>query len=135
MLGSKRREQLDLFVAGSLEQLIPEDHILFRVNRVLDSNWLREEVADCYCADNGRPGLNPEVVDDERGVVLDVTMTEGTWNEREMMEPRLKAVRKFTGRESALVTADSGYPYFKVYAALERRLWRRQMCRSESYHG
>ena len=62
MMGSRRREQLDLFVAGSMEQLIPEDHILRQVNRVLDLSWLREEVAECYCADNGRPGLDPEVV-------------------------------------------------------------------------
>ncbi len=61
MLDRKRREQLDLFVAGSLDQLIPKDHILYRVNRVLDLSWLREEVAECYCADN-RPGLDPEVV-------------------------------------------------------------------------
>ena len=61
MLGRKNREQLDLFVAGSLEQLIPKDHILARVNRVLDLSWLREEVADCYCTDNGRPGIDPEV--------------------------------------------------------------------------
>ena len=62
MMGSKGREQMDLFVAGSLEKLIPKDHILFRVNRVLDLSWLREEVADRYCADNGRPGVDPEVV-------------------------------------------------------------------------
>ena len=61
MLGRKNREQLNLFVAGSLEQLIPKDHILARVNRVLDLSWLREEVSDCYCADNGRPGIDPEV--------------------------------------------------------------------------
>ena len=61
MLGRKRREQMELFVAGSLEQLIPEEHILFRVNRVLDHGWLRAEVADCYCGDNGRPGVDPEV--------------------------------------------------------------------------
>ena len=48
MLGRKNREQFDLFVAGSLEQLIPKDHVLFRVNRVLDLGWLREEVANCY---------------------------------------------------------------------------------------
>ena len=36
-------------------------HILARVNRVLDLNCLREEVSDCYCADNGRPGIDPEV--------------------------------------------------------------------------
>ena len=61
MLGHKNREQLDLFVAGSLEQLIPKDHVLVRVDRVLDLGWLREEVADCYCAEGGRPGIDPEV--------------------------------------------------------------------------
>ena len=277
MMDRKRREQMDLFVAGPLEKLIPEDHILRQVDRVLDLSWLREEVAGCYCADNGRPGLDPEVVvrlmlaglllgyahdrrllreaagasgdpvvhrvqagrgvagsfepdaypsavgggavqgdiaphgqacveakvatgevvhmdasliradvsweslaerhaekvvrendsedetekkgkgrgggsgpvsrtdpdarlarksaragfepsykhhavvDDERGVVLDVAVTEGTLNEREMMEPQLDAVCELTGRAPAVVTADSGYAYSKVYAGLERR--------------
>ena len=31
-----------------------------RVDRVLDLSWLREEVADLYCRDNGRPGIDPE---------------------------------------------------------------------------
>ena len=61
MLGRKNREQLDLFVAGSLEQLVPEDHILARVYRVLDLGWLREEVVDCYCSAKGRPRIDPEV--------------------------------------------------------------------------
>lgn len=277
MMGSNRREQMDLFVAGSLEQLIPEEHVLKRVERVLDLSWLREEVADCYCADNGRPGIDPEValrlmlagmllgyvhdrrllreaqahlavrwfigyglhedlpdhssltrirqrwgaarfkeifrrtvqscldaglakgevvhvdasliradvsweslaerhadevirenpaedaggkkkgggcggggrvsrtdpdarlarksarvgfepsykhhavVDDERGVVLDVEVTEGTLNEREMMESHLEAVGELWGCAPVMVTADSGYAYSKVYGALERR--------------
>ena len=54
-------EQLELFITGSLRQLVPEDHVLARVDRVLDLGWLHEEVADCYCADNGRPGIDPEV--------------------------------------------------------------------------
>ena len=61
MLGRKCRDQLELFVTGSLEQLVPEDHVLARVDRVLDLDWLHEEVAECYCADNGRPGIDPEV--------------------------------------------------------------------------
>jgi transposase len=36
-------------------------HILSRVDRVLDLSWLREAVADRYCAENGRPGIDPEV--------------------------------------------------------------------------
>lgn len=61
MLGHKERDQLELFITGSLRQLVPEDHILARVDRVLDLSWLRAEVADCYCLDNGRPGIDPEV--------------------------------------------------------------------------
>ena len=60
MLGYKDRDQGELFITGSLRQLLPDDHILVRVDRVLDLSWLRGEVADLYCADNGRPGIDPE---------------------------------------------------------------------------
>lgn len=60
MLGRKERWQEDLFVAGPLGDLIPDDHILKRVDRVLDLSWLRAEVRDLYCEDNGRPGIDPE---------------------------------------------------------------------------
>src|SRR3954463_977892 len=60
MLGRKERDQLELFITGSLRQLVPDDHILARVDRVLDLSWLRDEGADLYCADNGRPGIDPE---------------------------------------------------------------------------
>ena len=61
MLKRKPPAQLELFVAGPLEQLVPCDHVLARIDRVLDLSWLHGEVADCYCADNGRPGIDPEV--------------------------------------------------------------------------
>ena len=60
MLGEQNRNQDEMFVAGSLRDLIPEDYILKKVDRVLDLSWLRAEVADLYCADNGRPSLDPE---------------------------------------------------------------------------
>jgi transposase len=61
MLGFKERGQPELFVTGSLRQLLPDDHVLVRVDRVLNLSWLRNEVAELYCADNGRPGIDPEV--------------------------------------------------------------------------
>jgi transposase len=48
-------------LTGSLRQLIPDDHVLARVDRVLDLSWLRRDIADCYCLDDGRPGIDPEV--------------------------------------------------------------------------
>ena len=60
MIGNQKRWQEDLFVAGPLSSIIPDDHILKLVDKVLDLSWLREEVKDLYCSDNGRPGIDPE---------------------------------------------------------------------------
>ncbi len=62
MLGSRMRGQTELLMAGSLRDLIPYDHVLARVDRVLDLSWLRAEVRHLYAADGaGRPGTDPEV--------------------------------------------------------------------------
>ena len=60
LLGTQERWQEDLFVAGPLSSLIPDDHILKQVDGVLDLSWLRSEVSDLYCRINGRPGIDPE---------------------------------------------------------------------------
>ena len=61
MQGRKERGQLELFITRSLRGLIPDDHVLVRVDQVLDLGWLRAEVPDHYCADNGHPGIDPGV--------------------------------------------------------------------------
>ncbi len=60
MIGSQNRDQLEFFVCGSLRDLIPDDHILARVDRVLDLGWLKADVADLYAPGIGRPGVEPE---------------------------------------------------------------------------
>ena len=61
MLGRKERDRLGLFVAGSPRDLLPDDHVLVRVDRVSDLSWLRAEMAGLHCAANVRPGGDPEV--------------------------------------------------------------------------
>lgn len=46
MLGRKERGQLELFITGFLRGLIHNDHVLVRVDQVLDLGWLHAEVAD-----------------------------------------------------------------------------------------
>jgi len=60
MIGRQNRDQLEFFVCGSLRDIVPDDHILARVDRVLDLSWLRDEVADLYAPGVGRPGIEPE---------------------------------------------------------------------------
>jgi transposase len=47
-------------VCGSLRDLVPYDHVLARVDRVLDLGWLRGEVADLYADGIGQPGIDSE---------------------------------------------------------------------------
>ena len=44
MQSRKDRRQEDLFVASPLRDLVPEDHILKRVDAILDLSWLHDEV-------------------------------------------------------------------------------------------
>lgn len=60
MIGRQDRDQLEFFVCGSLRDLVPDDHVLARVDRVLDLGWLEAEVAECYAPGAGRPGIAPD---------------------------------------------------------------------------
>ena len=60
MIGKQDRWQEDLFVACPLSELIPDDHVLKRVDKVLDLSWLREEVRELYSETQGRPSIDPE---------------------------------------------------------------------------
>jgi transposase len=43
----------------SLDQLVPEDHLLRKIENVLDWSFIYDLVEDKYCIDNGRPSLDP----------------------------------------------------------------------------
>lgn len=60
MVGNQERWQEDLFVGGPLRDLVPDDHILRQVDRVVDLSWLRDEVKETYNERLGRPGIDPE---------------------------------------------------------------------------
>ena len=47
MSGRRRREQPELFAAGSLEQLIPEDNDLFRATAIRYSHTVTFLDLDC----------------------------------------------------------------------------------------
>ncbi len=60
MLGKNRNNQLSLFIQGHIEDFIPNDHILYKVNQIIDLSWIEKEVASRYCKENGRPSIAPE---------------------------------------------------------------------------
>jgi hypothetical protein len=50
VLGSKPHNQCELIFAGSLREFVPDEHVLARVDRVLDLSWLRSEVRERYAS-------------------------------------------------------------------------------------
>lgn len=46
----------------TLESLVPADHLLRKIDAVIDFSFIHDRVADLYCADNGRPALDPVVL-------------------------------------------------------------------------
>lgn len=48
------------FVA--IDSLVPLDHLLRQVDKAIEFTFIREKVAHLYCADNGRPALDPVVL-------------------------------------------------------------------------
>lgn len=55
----EKQEKMDLVI---LEQMIPEDHLLRRIDRTVDFGFIHELCAPLYCADNGRPAIDPEIL-------------------------------------------------------------------------
>ena len=46
----------------SLESLVPADHLLRKIDAVIDFSFIHELVAERYCPDNGRPPLDPTLM-------------------------------------------------------------------------
>lgn len=60
MLGRNRSEPA-LFQYVNVEELVPGNHFLRKVDAVLDLSFVREVVAECYSASRGRPSIDPEL--------------------------------------------------------------------------
>jgi transposase len=46
----------------TLEELVPKDHLLRKIDAVIDFSFIHAVTAPLYCADNGRPPLDPTLM-------------------------------------------------------------------------
>jgi transposase len=46
----------------TIESLVPADHLLRKIDAVVEFEFIRERVRHLYCPDNGRPALDPVVL-------------------------------------------------------------------------
>lgn len=58
----KRPPQQTALEMVSVDGLVPKDHVLRKIEAVIDFSFIHERVAGLYCPDNGRPPLDPTLM-------------------------------------------------------------------------
>ena len=61
MINERREAQNEIEVV-MLEQLVPQDHLLRKIDKYIDFSFIRELTKDLYCHTNGRPAVDPVVL-------------------------------------------------------------------------
>ncbi|MGH8193870.1 MAG: transposase [Woeseiaceae bacterium] len=61
MMGSNDEPQAELFYAFNLDEIVPQDHLLRDIDRLLDFTELRGHLASYY-SHTGRPSVDPELM-------------------------------------------------------------------------
>src|ERR1700733_9934964 len=61
MMGRLKSDQGQLFYEFHLNDAVPEDHLVRKIDAALDLSWLRSELASHYSS-MGRPSVDPELM-------------------------------------------------------------------------
>src|SRR2546430_11473267 len=61
MMGRLNHDQGQLFYSFSLEEAVPDDHLVCKLAAVIDLSWVHAELAPHY-PNNGRPSIDPELM-------------------------------------------------------------------------
>ena len=59
MLKKRPQEEQQEMELVILSDLVPKDHLLRKISKAIEFDFIYEKVKDLYCADNGRPAVDP----------------------------------------------------------------------------
>ena len=58
----QRQEKQQQMEPVIMEQMVPEDHFLRKVDRAVDFSFIYDLCAPLYCTGNVRPAIDPEIL-------------------------------------------------------------------------
>ena len=61
MMGRQKQGQGQFFYEFKLDDVVPRDHLVRKIDAVLDLDWVHGELAPYY-ADTGRPSIDPALM-------------------------------------------------------------------------
>ena len=97
MLKQRReKQQMELVI---LEQMVPEDHFLRKVDRAVGFSFIYDLCAPLYCTDNGQPATNGfyysehRTVDSKRNEIVNMHVEAANINDATTMRTMACAMR------------------------------------------
>ena len=57
--GRNRQTKMEFVV---IDNLVPDDHLLRKIDEYIDFSFINEICRPYYCSDNGRPAIEPEIM-------------------------------------------------------------------------
>ncbi len=61
MMTKRSNQQVEMHLI-TIEDLVPMDHLLRKVNDIIDFSFIYDEVENLYCSNNGRPSIDPVIL-------------------------------------------------------------------------
>ncbi|MBQ3183102.1 MAG: transposase, partial [Clostridia bacterium] len=58
-IGTNRQQKVEYVM---IENLVPEDHLLRKIDKYIDFSFINEICRPYYCENNGRPSIEPEIM-------------------------------------------------------------------------
>ena len=84
----EKQQGMELII---LEQLVPQDHLLRKIDRSIDFSFIRRLYAPLYSANLGRPAIEPEVLFRMLfvGYLYGISVRSGGWRKRSIITWRI----------------------------------------------
>lgn len=61
MMTRKNNFQLKMHMV-TIEDLVPQEHLLRKIDSLIDFSFIYDEMVDSYCSNNGRPSVDPVIL-------------------------------------------------------------------------
>ena len=87
----------------SLDQLVPEDHILHKIDSTVDFSFIYDLVEEKYSSDNGRPSIDPVMLIKIPIIqyLFGIKSMRQTIKDIEVMDVLYNSKSKYTAKKSA----------------------------------
>src|SRR5699024_255266 len=106
---NKAEVKRDKYEMISVSELLSKDHLLRKVDKVLDLNFVYELVEDKYCLDNGAPSIDPVIL-------VKILLVESLFVIKSMIQTNIEIETNVAYRWYLVFSFDDKVPHYGTFS-------------------